>query len=274
VTLEGIGTATVVMTSVLDGPIVAGASTLTQIVSDVLGWETVTNTDAAVLGAVTQSDEQFRFERRVTLFAQGASLPGAIISAIYLVENVTSLFFLENTSSTTQVIDGVTMVSHSIYVCVNGGLDLDVATAIQSKKSAGAGYNNGASMTPVSQDVVVPFSNQIITVLFDRPDVIQIGVAISVIVIQPIQDPVTTVQQAILNWAAGLVDGLDGLIVGANVSPWEIGGAVTIQYPGVYVQSLQIKNLTALGAYQYTEIEISPWQIANIQQSAIVVTVL
>jgi hypothetical protein len=274
VTLEGTGSATVVMTSIEDGPIVAGASTLTVIKSDILGWETVTNPDAAVLGTVTQSDEQARFERRVTLFAQGASTAGAIISALYLVENVSSLYFLENVQATTQVISGVTMVAHSIYVCINGGLDLDVANAMQSKKSAGAAYNNGASSTPISQDVTVPFSNQVITVLFDRPDIIEIGVSVSVIVTQPVQDPVTTVQQAILNWAAGLVDGQDGLLVGSNVSPWEIGGAITTQYPGIYVQNLQIKNITALGSYQYTEITISPWQLAVIEQSAIVVTVL
>lgn len=274
VTLEGTGSATVVMTSIEDGPIVAGASTLTVIKSDILGWETVTNPDAAVLGTVTQSDEQARFERRVTLFAQGASTAGAIISALYLVENVSSLYFLENVQATTQVISGVTMVAHSIYVCINGGLDLDVANAMQSKKSAGAAYNNGASMTPISQDVTVPFSNQVITVLFDRPDIIEIGVSVSVIVTQPVQDPVTTVQQAILNWAAGLVDGQDGLLVGSNVSPWEIGGAITTQYPGIYVQNLQIKNITALGSYQYTEITITPWQLAVIEQSAIVVTVL
>lgn len=268
------GSATVVMQSVEDGPIVAAADTLTQIISGILGWETVTNPAAAVLGTVTQSDEQARFERRVTLAAQGASTAEAIISVVNQVPNVTSLLFLENVFPTTQVISGVTMVAHSIYLCVNGGLDLDVANAIQSKKSAGAAYNNGASLTPIAQDVTVPFSGQVIQVLFDRPDVIQIGVSVSVIVTQPVQDPITTVQQAILDYANGLINGLNGLVVGANVSPWEIGGAIAAQYPGIYVQDLRIKNITALGSYQYTEIAISPWQIAEIQQSAIVVTVL
>lgn len=273
VTLIG-GTATVVMNSVENGPIVAGAGTLTQIVSNIPGWETVTNADAALLGTVTQSDEQAREFRRATLFAQGASTAGAIIAQVRQVSGVTSMSFLENIYPTTQVIAGVTMVSHSIYACVDGGTDLAVAEAMQQKKSGGASYNNGASMNPVSQDVTVPFSNQVITVLFDRPDVIQIGVAISVIILQPVQDPVTTVQQAILNYANGLVNSLDGLVVGANVSPWEIGGAVTTQYPGIYVQDLQIKNITAAGSYQYEEIAINPWEIANIEQSSIVVTVL
>ena len=278
VTLVG-GSATVVMTSLVDGPIVAGAGTLTVLQPGFpLGLETSTNVDAAVLGTVTQSDEQARYLRRETLFAQGASTAGAIISAVQLVENVTSLFFIENVAPTTQTIDGVVMVGHSIYLCVNGGLDLDVATAIQSKKSAGAAYNNGATGggangIPISQPVTVPYSGQVIDVLFDRPGIVQIGVEISVIVFQPVQDPVTTVQTAILNYANGLLSGLSGLVVGANVSPWEIGGAVTTQYPGIYVQSLQIKKIIG-GSYAYTEIVIYPWQIAVIQQSAIVVTVL
>ena len=129
-------------------------------------------------------------------------------------------------------------------------------------------------MTPISQDVTVPFSGQVIDVLFDRPDIIDIGVTVSIYVTQPVQDPTVAVQTAILNYAAGLISGLDGLIVGANVSPWELGGAITTLYPGIYVQNLEIKNITDAGSYQYTEIEIAPWEIANIAQSAIVVTVL
>jgi len=149
---------------------------------------------------------------------------------------------------------------------------------MQSKKSAGAAYNNGASGAydglNISQAVVVPYSGQTITVLFDTPDLIEIGVSVSVIITQPVQDPTTTVQQAILNYAAGLINGLNGFIVGANVSPWEIGGAITSQYPGIYVQSLQIKSTTLSIPLQYTEIAIAPWQIATIQQTAIIVTVL
>lgn len=278
VTIPTGGTITVLMTSVEDGPIVAAANTLTQILSNVPGWELVNNSEAASLGTSTQSDEQARFLRRETLAAQGASTAQAIISALYLVPGVTSLSFLENIAPTTQTVQGVTMVGHSIYACVNGGTALDVATAMQSKKSAGAAYNNGASGayggTNVSQDVVVPYSGQTITVLFDTPDLIEIGVAVSVVITQPVQDPTTTVQQAILNYANGLINGLNGFVVGANVSPWEIGGAITSQYPGIYVQSLQIKSVTLSIALQYTEISIAAWQLATIQQSAIIVTVL
>jgi uncharacterized phage protein gp47/JayE len=268
------GTATVVMSSIVPGPVVADAGTLTQIVSNVPGWETVTNAEAAIPGQVTQADEPFREFRRVTLFAQGSQTAGAIIAQVRQVPGVTSLRFLENIYPTTRVIEGVTMVSHSIYACVDGGTDLEVAEALQQKKAAGASYNNGASLTPIEQEVTVPFSGQVITVLFDRPDIIQIGVSISVIVVQPVQDPTGAVQQAILDYANGLVNGLAGLVVGANVSPWELGGAVTTQHPGIYVQDLQIRNITDLGSYQYEEIEIEPWQIANIDQSSIVVTVL
>jgi uncharacterized phage protein gp47/JayE len=278
VTIPTGGTITVLMTSVDDGPVSAAIATLTQILSNVPGWESVTNPAAATLGTATQSDEQARFLRRQTLAAQGASTAQAIISALYLVPGVTSLSFLENIAATTQTIEGVVMVGHSIYACVAGGSPLAVATAMQSKKSAGAAYNNGASGAygglNISQDVVVPYSGQTITVLFDTPDIIEIGVSVSVVITQPVQDPTTTVQQAILNYANGLLSGLDGLTVGANVSPWELAGAITSQYPGIYVQSLQIKSTTLSIPLQYTEIAIAPWQMAEIQQTAIIVTVL
>ncbi len=274
-----LGDTTATMTSVNNGQIVAGAGTLTQILSNVIGWETITNPESAVPGTVTQSDEQYRNLQRVTLAAQGAATAEAIVSGVNLVTGVGSSSFLENVASTTQTIDGVVMVGHSIYMCVDGGTDLEVATAIQSKKSAGASYNNGATgedadATPVSQDVVVPYSGQTITVLFDRPGEIVMEVAVSVVVNQPVQDPITTVQIAILNYVNGLLDGLRGFVVGQNVSPWEISGAITSQYPGIYVQDLQIQNVTASSGYLYTEIPIAAWQIATLEQSAIHVTVL
>ena len=94
------GTASVVMRSLATGQIAAGAGTLTQILSNVPGWESCTNSAAAVLGTSTETDEQFRNSRRVELFAQGASTAGAIISAVNLVDGVTSMSFLENVAAT------------------------------------------------------------------------------------------------------------------------------------------------------------------------------
>jgi len=163
------------------------------------------------------------------------------------------------------------MVSHSIYACVAGtATQLAIATAMQSKKSAGAAYNNGPG-TNISQVVVVPYSNQSITVLYDIPLPQSIGVQITITLSEPLPDPVNTVKDAIVNYALGLVDGYPGLVVGASVSPWEISAAVNAQYPQVVVTDLQIKNITAAGSYGYTTLPIAIYQQGVITTDTIAV---
>lgn len=256
--------------SVVDGPIPAEASTLTQIVSDVLGWETVTNPDAAIPGQSTQSDIAARLLRNQTLFSQGSSLAGAIIAAVTQVDGVKSLSFIENIAGTTETIEGVTMVGHSIYLCVDGGNVNDIASAIVSKKSGGCAYNNGASMDPQSITVIEPFSGQSMDVLFDLPDVIEIVVRATVSANSSIQNPTSAVTQAILDYAAGKLNGEAGLTVGTSVSCFELAGAITQESPGIFVHNLETK---ISGSFSNDEILINPWEIANIDPSSITVVI-
>ena len=129
VTLSAGGTATVNFASVAYGAIPCAGSALNQVVSSVLGWETVTNnasgTPASVttLGTTTQSDQAARALRQNTLAFNGISLAEAITSALYNVPGVSSVFFQENVAATTQTINGISMVGHSVYACVQGGSD-------------------------------------------------------------------------------------------------------------------------------------------------------
>ena len=102
VTLSSGGTATVNFSSVAYGPIPCASTALNQVVSSVLGWETVTNNGSGspasvtTLGTTTQSDQAARALRQNTLAFQGVALPIAITSALYAVQGVSSLSFLEN----------------------------------------------------------------------------------------------------------------------------------------------------------------------------------
>lgn len=329
----------VLFQSVEKGAIGCPAGDLTHIVSDVLGWETITNPAEAILGQATQSDVQARSMRLTTLASQGSSVAKAIMSNVMLVPNVKSLTFQENTAATTQIINGVSMVSHSIYACVDGGSDLAVAQALVSRKSAGASYNNTAPVIlngttttsnttitmadttgivqgqyvsgagiaagsrvvsiivntsivisigatasatvpltfsqgiAVSQAVTVPFSGQVQTVLFDRPTPVEILVAISVRIVTPLADPVNSIKQAILDYVAGNISGISGLVVGQAVSAFEIAGAVATVYPGVYVQQVFI-SISPTTPTSSTEIPMAVYEIASIVASDISVTIL
>jgi len=232
--------------SVVDGQIAAEANSLTLIVSSILGWETVNNPSAAVLGTLTQSDTEARLQRQNTLGAQGNSIATNVISNLYLLPGVSpaGLSFQENVASTEEVINEITMVPHSIYTCVGGtATDLDVATTIQNSKAAGCSYNNGLGI-PISQSVTVPLSNQIIDVLFDRPSLVTISMTITVHALTTVQDVATAVKSAVMAYASGQVLGQPGFAVGQAVSPFVIAGAIMQQIPGIFVQEVQVGILS------------------------------
>lgn len=266
-TIGGGGTVAANFESVIFGPAVCNIGDLSQIVDGIVGWDTVYNAAAATQGTNIQSDQNLRALRKVTLAGQGVSLPEAIVSALYEVPGVTSLSFRENTAATTQTIDGISMVAHSIYACVNGGLDSDVAETLLDTKSGGCAYNGGTSVA-----VVEPFSGQTYTVKFDRPSAVRTYVKATVSTNSSLIDPNSAVPTAILAYATGQIDGEAGLIVGQDVSSFELSGAITTLYPGIYVSNIQIS--TDGVTYATTPIAIGLNQIATIAATDIQVTVV
>jgi len=262
------GTAIVDFQSVDLGAIPCGIGDLNTIVTTVLGWETVTNPDVAILGTDEQSDESLRSLRRNTLALQGVALVESIISALYDTIGVRSLQFRENIASTIQVIDGITMIPHSIWACVDGGTDEAIGEALLNNKSLGAGYN-GVQVV----NVVEPISGQTYVVNFDRPDPISVICRITVKVNASLVNPVTSVKEAIILWANGGVNGEDGLTVGTPVSPFEIGATVNSQIQGIYIQLVELSYETPV-AWQSTELAIAIDEIAILVAGGITVVIV
>ncbi|WP_422930149.1 baseplate J/gp47 family protein [Singulisphaera sp. PoT] len=264
VTLGSGGAATVDFQSLATGPIPCADGALDTIVSNVLGWETVTNdaggTPASVttLGATTQSDQAARALRQNTLAFQGVALPVAITSALYNVEGVTSLTFRENVAATTQTIDGISMVGHSIYACVEGGTDTDVAAALLENKSSGCAWNGGTTV-----NVVEPASGQTYAVQFDRPTPVDILVKVTTT-----NGNAANIAQAVLDYADGLINGLAGFVVGADASPFEIAGAIMSEYPSYYIAKVELSPASPI-SYSTDVIPIAVNQIARTQLSYI-----
>ena len=264
------GSTTVNFASVAYGVIPCAISALDTIVTGVLGWETVNNTMAGVTGTTTQSDQQARAFRNNTLAFQGISLAEAITSALYATTGVTSLFFQENTAATTATLNGITMVAHSIYACVEGGTNNAVAAALLENKSSGCAWNGGTTV-----GVIEPASLQTYEVLFDRPTQVGILVEATVHNISAAQ-----VQNAVLAYAAGTVtdpagnaSGLGGFVVGGAVSPFEIAAAISIQNPQGYVSLCEVA-ISPSGTLSTTPVPISVNQIAYCQLSFITTNIV
>jgi hypothetical protein len=387
ITLNSSGTGTVNFIAVEFGPVPCNTDSLTQIVSGVIGWETVNNPTAATVGVATQSDQGARALRQNTLAFQGVALPEAITSALYATAGVTSLTFLENYNSdvmgqlisitggatlsgtiagmttlagsgsgaagaivvgtdvinyatTTQTLpainpwpiadfattgnitlsglgtqtggdwasgltngdiilvqhqstatqnglytaasgswsrlatmatsstllasnQGISMLPNSVYACVEGGTDVAVAAALLENKSSGAAWNGGDSVT-----VIEPASGQPYIVQFDRPT--DIGILIKITVSNAATQDVV---QAILDYANGAINGLAGFVVGGDVSPWEIAGAVLSEIPTAYISNVQISLSTGSPSFTNNVIPIGENQIAMTENSFITVVV-
>jgi hypothetical protein len=267
VTISG-GTATAIFQSVEFGAISSGIGDLNQIVDSIIGWETITNAAAATLGTEEQTDQSLRALRKLTLAIQGVGLPEAIISALYIVPGVKSLTFRENTAATTQTIDDVSMIAHSVYACIDGGTDTDVATALLQNKSLGAGWNGA-----VTVNVTEPISGQVYAVKFDRPTLVPILVRAWVRSDSLLLDPITSTKDAIIAYANGELEGEAGLVVGADVSSFELAGAVNRTAPGIYVQKLETSDDAGV-TWSSNEIAIAISEKATIAITDITVTVI
>lgn len=265
--LDGAGTATVDFQAVVGGPVPCEAGQLNTAVTGILGWETVNNPDDGVVGQDVESDAASRLRRQFTLALQGVALPEAIISGLMDTDGVRSLAFRENVADTAQIIDGVNMVAHSIFVCVDGGADSDVAAVILAKKSLGANYNGA-----VTVNVTDPASGQVYPVKFSRPTDVPIKVRVTITVGNSVANPQEIIRAAIVAYAAGEIDGERGFVVGGSVSPFELAGAINIATPGIYVRLLEVAKVP--DAFGTVEVPITIQQIASINPNNIAVIVV
>jgi len=268
VTLDGSGIGTVDFQAVENGPIAANPGTLTQVVTAILGWDQVTNPTAAVLGRNLESDQASRIRRRNTLSLQNVALPEAITSALYDTEGVRSLAFRENFTDVDATIDGIFLLKHSIWVCVDGGTDLDVAKTLLENKSLGCNWNGGTTVNVTDQ-----FSGQVYPVKFERPTPVPVLARVTVRIGTALVDVAAAVRSAILAYANGELEGEPGFVVGGNVSAVELAGAINRQTPGIFVQLCEVSFASPV-SYTTSELAIALDEKATINSSNITVIVV
>lgn len=236
-TLNASGKAVVNFQSLALGAIPCPVNTLTQIITPVLGLETTNNPLSGVLGKEEETDQAARLRRRNTLALQGRALPEAIISDLYSLDGVRSLAFRENVSNETAIIDGIEMKPHSIWVCVDGGSDSDIAKSLLNTKSLGAGYNGDVNIS-----VVETVSGQTYEVLFDRPEPVLIYIRVIIKKNNTAIDANLAIRSSIIRYVSGEQEGEQGFVVGNSVSPFELASAVNREHPTLYVKKVEVST--------------------------------
>ncbi len=266
VTLNAMGAAAVDFMAIEYGPIECGAHELQTITTSVLGLIGIDNNTGAVVGRKAETDSQVRRRRRQTLAIQSMSTPEAIRSRLGNIETVRSYQFLENYTNETVFKRGIELKEHSIWVCVEGGTDAEIATALHDTKTMGAGYNGA-----VQYDIVDPRSLVPYPVLFDRPR--EVELLIRVTVRASSLDVQNLVPDLVMNYVNGELEGDVSFVVGVDVSPWEISGAINQQEPLISVQKVEL-SLVGSNVWSSDVYELDIDQVARTQRSSISVVIV
>ncbi len=176
VTIPGSGTITVTATSVVEGAINAAPDTISGIFTPTQGWQTVNNPSAATPGDGVESDGAVRVRQtKSTALPAQTTLEGTYAA----VANVPGVIALQDYENYTNMTDSNGLPPHSISFVVSGGLDTNVAQAIQIKKTPGTD-TYGTTSVPTTDSNGVP-----ITINFYRPTSAVISVKITLTPLTP-----------------------------------------------------------------------------------------
>lgn len=144
------GTATGTFICSIAGAVELSTGQLNKIVASgglgIDGWETLINTANAVTGTEEEADTPYKIRFLQSLF-NGSALFGNYASAAYKVDGVRDVLVVENPNDYTLDLDGLTLAKHSVYCCIDGGDEEDVAYSLYSVKSGGCGWNGNTTVT-------------------------------------------------------------------------------------------------------------------------------
>ena len=118
----------------VNGVIEQEANTITNIVTPVLGWDSITNPLAASPGRLLETDEELRIRFRNTKLERSSNILDSLYSAILNIDGVEEVAVYEND---TNVTDGNGVLPHSFFPVVLGGSSQLIAKTIWDNKPMG-----------------------------------------------------------------------------------------------------------------------------------------
>jgi uncharacterized phage protein gp47/JayE len=217
VTIGSGGSEDVAATATETGPLTMEAGDMTNIVTPVTGWTSVTNSTDGIDGRDTETDIELR-ERQI----RGTFTPAtSIVEAIYSnLVNLDGVEFVRVYINETGEIDSRGITDHSAAVVIVGGIDEDIAEIIFNETPAGINTYGSTEETVIDvQDFAYP-------IRFTRPTGVQVFVDVEVDTDDTFPtDGIDQIKQAIVDYAAGGADAIgqskgnpDGFPPGAEIA--------------------------------------------------------
>jgi hypothetical protein len=208
-----------------------------KIITVIAGWDTVSNENAGVVGQLEESRTALETRRALSVAKNSHGSRLSLQGSIASIDGVLDCLVLENKSNATVTIQGVSLISHSVAICVYGGADNDIAEMIYNKLDAGCGTNGSTTVTYTSGDGV-PNSYQIVR---PAPTNLYVEVTINETATTP-----ATIEDDIKN---AIVDDFNGLDV--NSGNLRRGCGQTI-----YASSFSVALIKSAGVSDLVSIEI------------------
>lgn len=147
VVIPASGSVDVQFAALTNGPIACPAGSLNTIYRTVAGWDSVTNAADGFPGRNEETTADFEERRGLSVAQNARGILPAVRGTVLGVPGVVDAYVTENETGADVVKGTQTIVAHSLYVCVEGGTDQDVANAIWSKKPPGCNYTGATSVT-------------------------------------------------------------------------------------------------------------------------------
>jgi uncharacterized phage protein gp47/JayE len=161
VTIPASGSVNVEFQTVDVGAIPIPANSCNEIITVIAGWDTVANENAGVVGQLEESRTALETRRALSVAKNSHGSRLSLQGSIASIDGVLDCLVLENKSNASVTVQGVSLISHSVAICVYGGTDEEIAEMIYNKLDAGCGTNGSTTVTYTSSDGV-PNSYQIV----------------------------------------------------------------------------------------------------------------
>lgn len=152
VTIPDSGSVETQFSTVEHGEIEIGPATVTQIITVIAGWDSVTNAAAGITGRDAEPDGELlnRMKQSYAINANGTV--SNMQANLAELSGVLDCVVLENYTNESQVQYEITLTAHSVAVCIVGGDDGEIARTIFERKSAGCGTVGETEVTYVDTE--------------------------------------------------------------------------------------------------------------------------
>lgn len=123
------------------GAILLSPATITILSQPIPGVTSVTNEDSTVPGQDVETDPELRARRDLLVATPAVSIVDSIYAGIIAIASINSALVLENSSSSSSSVEGITLEPHSVKVITYGANDAteraSIAKAIYDHKDPG-----------------------------------------------------------------------------------------------------------------------------------------